>query len=225
VEDLGALLSGNNLPRLLGGLWVSVRVALASMAVSIALGLPLGAAMTLKNPLIRLLCRAHLEFVRFMPQLVLLFIVYFGFTRAFGLNLSGEASAVAVFSFWGAAEMGDLCRGALQSVPWHQYESAAALGLPRIRVYISVIIPQAIRRLIPPAVNLTTRMIKTTSLIALIGVADVLKVGQQVIEGNRYAAPKAALWVYGGVFLLYFAACFPISKLAAALERKAGRNG
>ena len=73
--------------------------------------------------------RVYLEFVRIMPQMVLLFIVYFGTTRAFGWNMSGETASVIVFVIWGAAEMGDLVRGALTSIPRHQSESAAALGL------------------------------------------------------------------------------------------------
>ncbi|HBP24818.1 MAG TPA: amino acid ABC transporter permease, partial [Oribacterium sp.] len=64
--------------------------------------------------------RVYLDFIRIMPQLVLLFIVYFGTTRAFGINLSGELSAVIVFVLWGTAEMGDLVRGALISIPKHQ---------------------------------------------------------------------------------------------------------
>lgn len=68
-----------------------------------------------------------------MPQLVLLFLVYFGLTKAFGINLSGEVSSVIVFTVWGTAEMGDLVRGALQSIPKHQYESGEALDLASFR--------------------------------------------------------------------------------------------
>jgi len=220
MGDLAVLLDGNNLSRLLVGLWVVARVALSSMALSVIIGLPVGMVMTLKNPICRAACRVYLEIVRVMPQLVLLFLVYFGLTHASGVNLSGETTAVIVFMFWGAAEIGDLTRGALSSIPSHQYESGQALGLSKNSLYLSVILPQAIRRLVPPAVNLATRMIKTTSLIALIGVADVMKVAQQIIEGNRYLAPKAALWVYGGVFVLYFLVCWPVSKLAQMLERR-----
>jgi len=73
---------------------------------------------------------------------------------------------------------------------------------------------------IPLAINLTTRMIKTTALIVLIGVVEVLKTGQQIIEANRYTAPTAALWIYGTIFFLYFFTCWPISILAGRLERK-----
>ena len=72
--------------------------------------------------------------------------------------------------------MADLVRGALTSVPVIQHESAAALGLTRMQTYRCVILPQAIRRLVPQAINLVTRMIKTTSLILIIGVVEILKV-------------------------------------------------
>lgn len=176
--------------------------------------------MTWKNPVCRAILRVYLEFIRIMPQLVLLFLVYFGTTRAFGWNLSGELSSVIVFTLWGTAEMSDLVRGALESIPVHQYESAAALGLTRPQTYRYVILPQTVRRLIPLSINLITRMIKTTSLIVMIGVVEILKVAQQIIEANRTSSPNAAFGVYLVVFLLYFLACWPISLLAKYLERK-----
>ena len=222
MQDLGIsiLLDGRNLIRLLEGLWVTVRIALLSVAISMALGVLLGMVMTLKNPITKALSRVYLETVRIMPQLVLLFLVYFGVTKTFGIHLSGEVSAIIVFVFWGTAEMGDLVRGALISIQKHQYESGRALGLTGVQIYRYIIIPQTIRRLLPLAINLATRMVKTTSLIVLIGVVEVLKVGQQIIEANRYTAPSAALWIYGAIFFLYFLVCFPISRLAGRLEKR-----
>ena len=150
----------------------------------------------------------------------LLFLVFFGTSKAFGWNLSGELSAIIVFSFWGTAEMGDLVRGAVMSIPVHQYESAAALGLTGIQTYRYIVLPQTVRRLIPLSINLITRMIKTTSLVLMIGVVEVLKVAQQIIEANRMSSPNAAFGVYLTVFLMYFAACWPISMLARYLEKQ-----
>ncbi len=222
MPDLGleVLFKGSNMMRLLGGLGVALQISLFSVAVSIPLGIILGALMTWKNRLIRAVLRVYLEFVRIMPQLVLLFLVFFGSTRAFGWDLSGELSSVIVFVLWGTAEMSDLVRGALISIPAHQYESAEALGLTRIQTYEYVILPQAVRRLIPQSINLITRMIKTTSLIVMIGVVEILKVAQQIIEANRSTSPNAAFGVYLTVFLLYFLACWPISLLAKYLEKK-----
>lgn len=176
--------------------------------------------MTLKNPISRAVSRIYLETIRIMPQLVLLFIAYFGVTRAFGWNPSAQSSAVVVFTLWGTAEMGDLVRGALGSIPKHQYDSAAALGMDKRQTFGYVIVPQTVQRLLPLTINLTTRMIKTTSLVVLIGMTEVLKVGKQIIDANRFTFPTAALWIYGVIFLLYFLACWPISMLAKSLEKR-----
>ena len=222
MPDLGfeVLWKGKNFARLLGGLGVALRISLIAVAVSMPLGVLLGLVMTLKHPAIRILSRLYLEFIRIMPQLVLLFLAYFGATRSFGWDLSGEFASILVFSLWGTAEMGDLVRGALESVPRHQYESAAALGLDAAQTFRYIILPQTVRRLIPLSINLVTRMIKTTSLVLMIGVVEVLKVAQQIIEANRMSSPNAAFGVYLTVFLLYFAVCWPISLLAGHLEKR-----
>ena len=199
---------------------MALKISLISVVISIPLGIILGVLMTWKNPIIKVILRIYLEIVRIMPQMVLLFLVFFGTTRAFGWDLSGESASIIVFTFWGAAEMSDLVRGALISIPKHQYESSEALGLSKAQTYCYIIIPQTLRRLIPLSINLITRMIKTTSLILMIGVVEVLKVSQQIIEANRMSSPNAAFGIYLVVFLLYFLACWPISMLAKYLERR-----
>lgn len=222
MPDLGldVLLKGNNMVRLLDGLWVALRISLIAVAISIPGGILLGMIMTLPNRFIRFVTRLYLEIVRIMPQLVLLFLVYFGTTRAFGINLSGELSAIIVFSFWGIAEMGDLVRGALISIPKHQYESGTVLGLSGGQIFLYIIIPQTIRRLLPLSMNLITRMIKTTSLVLMIGVVEVIKVGQQIIEANRMSSPNAAFGIYLVIFVLYFLICWPLSIGAKQLEKR-----
>ena len=217
---LEVLFKGKNLARLLAGLGVALKISLVAVAVSIPLGILLGALMAGKNPVVKGLLRVYLETIRILPQMVLLFLVFFGTTRAFGWDLSGEVAAVIVFTLWGTAEMSDLVRGALISIPAHQYESGEVLGLSRWQTYLYVVIPQAVRRLIPLSINLITRMIKTTSLILMIGVVEVLKVAQQIVEAGRTSSPNAAFGVYLSVFLLYFLACWPISLLARYLEEK-----
>ncbi len=222
MPDLGleVLLKGQNMMRLLFGLGAALKISLISVVISIPLGILLGAVMTWKNPVTKVILRIYLEIVRIMPQMVLLFIVFFGTTRAFGWDLSGEKASIIVFSFWGTAEMSDLVRSALISIPVHQYESSEALGLSKIQTYRYIVIPQTLRRLIPLSINLITRMIKTTSLVLMIGVVEILKVAQQIIEANRMASPNAAFGIYLVVFLLYFIACWPISLIAKYLEKR-----
>ena len=214
------LFKGQNFLRILGGLWVSVRISLISVAISIGLGLLIGALMTLRRPVVRAITRVYLEIVRIMPQMVLLFIMYFGTTRAFGIHMEAELAAIIVFVFWGTAEMGDLVRSALISIPKHQYESAKALGLSRAQTYRYIILPQTLRRLLPLSINLITRMIKTTSLVMMIGIVEVLKVTQQIIEANRRTSPNAAFGMFAVVFVIYFLVCWPISMLSKKLEKR-----
>ena len=219
-SGINVLFMGENFLRLLEGLWVTLRISLIAVVLSVPLGILFGMFMTLNNPISKAVSRVYLEVIRIMPQLVLLFIAYFGVTRAFGLNLSAEVSAIIVFILWGTAEMGDLVRGALISIPLHQYDSAAALGMTKTQTFFYIVVPQTMRRLLPLTINLTTRMIKTTSLVVLIGITEVLKVGKQIIDANRFDYPTAALWVYGVISLLYFLACWPISTLAKKLEKR-----
>ncbi len=222
MHSLGidVLFKGTNMVRLLQGLWVSIAISLISVLISIVLGLVVGVLMTSRNKVVKAVLRLYLETVRIMPQMVLLFIVYFGSTRVFGLNISAEISAIIVFVFWGTAEMGDLVRGSIKSIPKIQYDSAFALGMNKFQVYFHIIFPQTIRRLLPLSINLVTRMIKTTSLVMMIGIVEVLKVAQQIIEANRRSSPNAAFGVFAVVFLLYFLVCWPISRLATSLEKR-----
>ena len=182
MPDLGidVLFKGTNMLRLLQGLWVAMKISIVSILISMPLGILVGALMTVKNKVVKAFFRVYLEFIRIMPQLVLLFI----------------------------------------SIPKHQYESSEALGLSKIQTYLYIIIPQTVRRLIPLSINLITRMIKTTSLVLMIGVVEMLKVAQQIIEANRMSSPNAAFGVFLVVFVLYFFACWPFSVLARALEKK-----
>ena len=222
MPDLGlnVIFKGKNAVRLLGGMGVALRISLIAVIISIPLGILVGILMTFKNPILKAVLRVYLEIIRIMPQLVLLFIVFFGSTRVIGVDISGDLAAVIVFSLWGIAEMGDLVRGAIISIPKHQYESGEALGLSKRQIFVYIIIPQTIKRLVPLSINLITRMIKTTSLVLMIGVVEVIKVAQQIIEANRTASPNAAFGVYLVVFLMYFIACTPISMLARYLEKR-----
>jgi polar amino acid transport system permease protein len=220
-RDLGfkVIFQGNNLERLAGGLGLVAYIAFISAALSVVLGVFVGIAMTSKNRLVRGIFRIYFEIIRIIPQLVLLFIFYFGLSSNLGLNMSGVTAAIVVFTIWGAAEMGDLVRGAITSIPKQQYESAEAIGLAKLDTYRFIIIPQAVKRLLPGAINLVTRMIKTTALVELIGVVEMVKVGQQIIEANLFRSPSAPFWVYLVIFFLYFIICWPISLAARALEK------
>ena len=223
LSGIDVIFKGVNLQRLMGGLIVTGQIALVSIVFSILFGLILGIVMNSKNKIIYGVLKFYLESMRIIPLLVWLFIIYFGVAKGFDLHIDSETTTIIVFVIWGTAEMGDLVRGAIESIPKIQIESATALALDKKQIYLYVIIPQIIRRLIPLSVNLITRMIKTTSLVVLIGIVEVLKVGQQIIDTNRFQYPNGAIWIYGVIFLLYFLSCWPLSMLAKFLEKRWSR--
>jgi polar amino acid transport system permease protein len=219
-SGINVLFEGINLQRLLEGLLVTLKVAILAIVVTLVLGVLIGVIRTTTNKFVLILFRLYLEVFRIIPILVWLFVIYYVLPANFGINLEASVVAFLVFSLWGAAEMSDIVRGALISLPKHQTESAVALGLTKIQIFRYVLIPQAIKRSIPPSINLMTRMIKTTALISMIGVIEVIKVGQQIIELGSKTYPTAAFWVYGFIFFLYFIICFPLSRLSRRLEKK-----
>lgn len=219
-SDYTVIFEGQNLQRILEGLLVTIKIAAFSVLIALILGILFGCVMTSKSKVIKFISRFYLETIRIIPILVWLFIGYFGLATVFNINLEAETVSILVFSLWGIAEMGDLVRGSIESVPSHQIESAKSLGLDKIKIYRYVLIPQAVRLVIPGSINLFTRMIKTTSLVVLIGVVEVVKVGQQIIEVSIMDAPMASFWIYGFIFILYFLICYPLSFIANKLEKK-----
>lgn len=214
------LTEGRNLARLGEGLWLTGKISVISVVWSCVLGTVLGLVMRSRFKAARAACRLYLETIRIVPILVWLFALYFGLSTWTGIHISGIWVCIWVFVLWGTAEMGDLVRGALASIDRHQVESARALGLGDLQVFRYVEAPQGVQRVLPGAINLFTRMIKTSSLAALIGVQDVVKVGQQIIENSLLTVPNASFWVYGLIFILYFLCCWPLSLLASRLERR-----
>ncbi|MDL2226256.1 amino acid ABC transporter permease [Deltaproteobacteria bacterium OttesenSCG-928-M10] len=217
---LSVFRQGRNFARLMEGLWVTVEISVISVLLSMAFGIMVGLLMTSRRPVWRWLTRFYLETIRVVPVLVLLFIFYYTLSRNFGINLDALVVAVLVFTLWGTAEMADLVRGAITSMPVHQRESGRAVGLTEAQINLYIIIPQAIRRLIPGVINLTTRMIKTTPFVYFINAPELMKVGQQIVEVAGMKNYMASFWVYGFIFLLYFIVCYPISRYSKYLEKR-----
>ncbi|EYD07247.1 amino ABC transporter, permease, 3-TM region, His/Glu/Gln/Arg/opine family domain protein [Acinetobacter baumannii 44362_1] len=217
--ELDYLFQASHLERLMWGLWATAKIAFISVFFSAIFGTVFGVIMTSKNIVVKALCRLYLEAIRIIPILVLLFVFYFGFATWFNWQFSAMLVCIVVFVLWGTAEMGDLVRAAITSIDQHQRDSAYALGLTHVQALIYVIFPQSLKRVTPGAINLFTRMVKTSSLAVLIGVVEVIKVGQQIIENSLLTVPSASLWIYGFIFILYFLICYPLSRLAAHLEK------
>lgn len=164
---------------------------------------------------LNLLLRVYLELFRAIPVLVWLYLLFFGLPIFFALSIPSFWCAVLVLSLWGASEVGEVVRGALRSLPRGQREAGLSIGLGAWQLYGYVLLPQALKRMTPPTINIYTRIIKTSSLAVLIGVVDVIKVGQQIIERTY-----ESVLIYGALFLFFFFICYPLSAASRALERR-----
>ena len=219
-SGINVLFEGTNFARLMGGLWTAVWIAAISLIIGLALGTILGMLRTLHNRVIRFILLMYLEFLRIVPTVVLLFLAYYILPRQFNVNWPATWMAVLAFSLWVSAEFSDIVRGALESIPVHQRESGLALGLNQWQLFRYVLLTQAIRLELPATINLATRVIKTTSLLLMISIMDVINVGQQIIEANNQNYPTGVFWVYGLIFILYFIIDYPLSRWAKHLTAK-----
>ena len=220
-RGIGVITAGDNLMRLFQGLGTSLSIAGLALLIGIPLGIVLGALRITRNPIVRVILRVYLECFRIIPTLVVLFLAYYILPAEFNIQVSGPTVAVVAFGLWVSAETSDTVRGGLVSVADHQVDAGRALGMNGMQLFWYVRLPQSINLMIPATINLATRVIKTTSLLLLISVIDVVTVGQQIMEANRMAHPDAAFWIYGFIFLLYFIVCWPLAKLAQTLEHRA----
>jgi polar amino acid transport system permease protein len=219
-SGINVLFEGTNMARLFAGLWTSIWIAALSLVFGLILGLILGMLRTLHNKPLRFILRLYLEFFRIVPTVVLLFLVYYILPRGLHVNWSASWMATLAFSLWVSAEFSDIVRGALQSVPQSQIESGLALGLNRRQLFHYVLLPQSFQLELPATINLATRVIKTTSLLMMINVMEVINVGQQIIEANNQKYPAGVFWVYGLIFIMYFILDYPLSALSKKLTAR-----
>lgn len=207
--------------RLLEGLYFTLEVSFTAILLSGLLGTLFGIIRTSNKLGVRIIFRTYLETVRVLPTLVLLYILYYTLPSILNLNIDGRLVGIIAFTFWGAAEMSDIIRSAIISLPKHQTESALAIGLNKTQLFCYVLLPQALKLAIPPAINLAARIIMTTSLLVLISVQDITKVGKEIIEyASMMGDDMAPFWIYGFILLVFFAICYPLSKLSQRLTRR-----
>lgn len=193
--------------------WTVFLAAVALVGGSIA-----GAVLTLmrvsSNSVISRAAQFYIFVMQGTPLLVTLFIAYFG-AAYLGLATNPLLAIAVAFSFYAAAFLGDIWRGAIQSVPAGQREGAHALGLSRTHSMYYIIVPQAIRIATPPTVGFFVQLIKNTSLTSIVGFTELTRTAQ--IVSNATFKP---LEVYLTAALLYFLVCFPLSLFSRRLERR-----
>lgn len=205
------------LPLLAVGAGQTLAISLLAILFATLGGVGYGVLAQQGGRLTRGALRVYLELFRVVPVLVWLYLFFFGLPIFFGLDIPAFWCAVLVLALWGASEVGEVVRGGLKSLARGQQEAGLALGLSRWQLYRHVLLPQALQRLTPPTINIYTRIIKTSSLAVLIGVVEVIKVGQQIIERTY-----GSLLIYGLLFLFFFLVCYPLSLVSRRLEQQWG---
>ncbi|HAU4889684.1 amino acid ABC transporter permease [Aeromonas hydrophila] len=205
------------LPLLAVGAGQTLAISLLAILFATLGGVGYGVLAQQGGRLTRGVLRVYLELFRVVPVLVWLYLFFFGLPIFFGLDIPAFWCAVLVLALWGASEVGEVVRGGLNSLARGQQEAGLALGLSRWQLYRHVLLPQALQRLTPPTINIYTRIIKTSSLAVLIGVVEVIKVGQQIIERTY-----GSLLIYGLLFLFFFLVCYPLSLVSRRLEQQWG---
>ncbi|MFF7710561.1 ABC transporter permease subunit [Pseudomonas sp. NPDC007930] len=202
-------------PQLAAGAARTLAISASGIALATLLGLAYGIGRSLGAGWLERSLKVYLEAWRAIPVLVWLYLFFFGLPMFFGLTVPAFSCAVLVLGLWGASEVGEVVRGALRSLPAAQREAALAIGLGRYQVYTWVLLPQALKRMTPGVINVYTRLIKTSSLAVLIGVADVTKMAQQIIERTY-----ASVTLYSFLFVFFFLACYPLSVVSRRLEQR-----
>lgn len=205
------------LPLLAVGAGQTLAISLLAILFATLGGVGYGVLAQQGGRLTRGVLRVYLELFRVVPVLVWLYLFFFGLPIFFGLDIPAFWCAVLVLALWGASEVSEVVRGGLKSLSRGQQEAGLALGLSRWQLYRHVLLPQALQRLTPPTINIHTRIIKTSSLAVLIGVVEVIKVGQQIIERTY-----GSLLIYGLLFLFFFLVCYPLSLVSRRLEQQWG---
>ncbi|MFQ2569909.1 amino acid ABC transporter permease [Aeromonas caviae] len=205
------------LPLLAVGAGQTLAISLLAILFATLGGVGYGVLAQQGGRLTRGALRVYLELFRVVPVLVWLYLFFFGLPIFFGVDIPAFWCAVLVLALWGASEVGEVVRGGLGSLARGQQEAGLALGLSRWQLYRHVLLPQALQRLTPPTINIYTRIIKTSSLAVLIGVVEVIKVGQQIIERTY-----GSLLIYGLLFLFFLLVCYPLSLASRRLEQQWG---
>jgi polar amino acid transport system permease protein len=219
------------------GLKNTLIIAASSVVLAVLIGVVLGTLLTIRFLPLQGAIRLYIEIWRGLPIIVTIFILFFGLpTLADELNvealrLSEIKAAILGLSLWGSAQIAEATRGAVQSIPREQHEAAAALGFRWIGRHVYVILPQALRRLLPPLVGLSVNVIQNSTLAQILGVPELLETAERSTE--RLSFPTVdpttlsveggdphALQIYGAVMVIFFLISFPLTRLAAYLERR-----
>ena len=201
------------------GLPGTLRVSAIAVGGSALIGIVFGTLMTIRFLPLQALIRFYIELFRGLPILVTVFIVYFGLPSAVPRFQFGPLTAASIaLVLWGSAQVAEATRGAVQSIPREQHEAASALGFGWLGRHGFVVLPQAF-------VSLLVNIIQNSTLAQVIGGLEILEAGERQNERLTAVPPIGlgeihAFEIFGGVAILFFLISFPLTRLAALLERR-----
>ena len=201
------------------GLLVTIQLALGGMAVALVLGLVVVAARMSRSPILSRLARAYIWFMRGVPLFVFLFWIYYGLARTANIIFGAFAAGVVALGLTGSGYMAEIYRGGLQTVDPGQREAGLAIGLSRFTTFHRVILPQAIRIILGPTVNLFVGLLKGATIIGVLGVADMLYFAQ--IQSLKTFKPFE---LYTAAGLILVAVTIAVAGFAALIDRRLGRG-
>ncbi len=206
-----------------GGFMISIYVSVFTMLFSFPLGVLLALARTSRLPLFRMMSTVYIEAFRGVPLITMLFFftVFVNLFLPTGMELAGLAAITIAFILFSAAYLAENVRGGLQAVRQGQYEASDALGLTTVQRTMFIVLPQGLRVSIPPLVGQVIATFKETSLLAIVGVFDFLRIARDVIPNQTefLGVRKEGLLF---ISVVYFVGCYAMSRYSQRLERQLG---
>ena len=219
--DLWQVLTQNDVQRLLGrGLAATLRAALLAMVLSMLVGALLAVGRLSRRGWLAGLAGGWVELFRGLPLLLMILFVFLGLP-ALGVTVSTFWALVAGLTLYNSAVLGEIFRAGILSLPKGQTEAAYAIGLRRGQTLRIILLPQAIRRMLPALVSQLVTLLKDTSLGFVIGYSELLRNGRTAVEflGGRYSIP-----IYTAIAVIYIAVNGSLSLLASWLDRRTRRQ-
>ena len=203
---------------ILAGLGVTIAYTVGTILLGLAIGLVTGLLRLSRNPMITAPLVAYVEIFRCTPLLVQIVWFYYALPVVLGIDIPAHVAVVLVLSLYTGAFYAEIIRGGVNSIERGQWDAARAIGMRRNQVMRHVILPQAVKRMIPPFMNQSIIQLKNTSLVSTIAVADLLYQGTIIT-----AATYRPLEVYTMVAIIYFLVLFPLTLAAQQVERRLAR--
>ncbi|WLR95023.1 amino acid ABC transporter permease [Shinella zoogloeoides] len=199
---------------ILSGLGTTVSISLLAIVAGSLFGVLVGLALVYGGTVLRVIVRAYTDIIRGTPVLVLVLASYY-VSAAAGVDLGPFSAGILALAVFCSSHIGEIVRGALQAIPKGQTEAAKAIGLTFGQTFTSVLWPQALRQCLPAWVNTAAEMVKASTLLSVIGVAELLLRTQEIISRNFMS-----LQFYFLAGALYFIVNFGIERFGKYVERK-----